>query len=29
MYGIRPISFERAVDRALGEWERTEELAAR
>ena len=29
MYGIRPLSFERAVDRALGEWERTEELAAR
>jgi len=29
MYGIRPMSFSRAVDRALGEWERTEELAAR
>jgi uncharacterized protein YbjT (DUF2867 family) len=29
MYGIRPLSFERAVDRALAEWERTEELAAR
>jgi len=29
MYAIRPLSFERAVDRALGEWERTEELAAR
>lgn len=29
MYGIRPIGFERAVERALAEWERTEELAAR
>ncbi len=29
MYGIRPLSFERAVDRALAEWERNEELAAR
>ena len=29
LYAIRPLSFERAVDRALGEWERTEELAAR
>jgi uncharacterized protein YbjT (DUF2867 family) len=29
MYGIRPLPFERAVDRALAEWERTEELAAR
>ncbi len=29
LYGIRPLSFERAVDRALAEWERTEELAAR
>ena len=29
MYGIRTLPFERAVDRALGEWERTEELAAR
>jgi len=29
MYGIRPLSFERAVERALAEWERTEELAAR
>jgi uncharacterized protein YbjT (DUF2867 family) len=29
LYGIRPLSFSRAVDRALAEWERTEELAAR
>jgi uncharacterized protein YbjT (DUF2867 family) len=29
MYGIRPLPFGRAVDRALAEWERTEELAAR
>jgi len=29
MYGIRPLSFERAVERALAEWELTEELAAR
>jgi uncharacterized protein YbjT (DUF2867 family) len=29
IYGIRPLSFDRAVERALGEWERTEELAAR
>jgi uncharacterized protein YbjT (DUF2867 family) len=29
MYGIRPLSFERAVERALAEWERTEGLAAR
>ena len=29
MYGIRPLPFERAVERALAEWERTEELAAR
>lgn len=29
MYGIRPLPFDRAVERALGEWERTEELAAR
>jgi len=29
MYGIIPLSFERAVERALAEWERTEELAAR
>jgi uncharacterized protein YbjT (DUF2867 family) len=29
MYGIRPLSFERAVERALAELERTEGLAAR
>ena len=29
LYGIRPLSFERAVERALAEWERTEALAAR
>ena len=29
MYGITPISFDRAVERALADWERTEELAAR
>jgi hypothetical protein len=29
MYGIAPLSFDRAVERALAEWERTEELAAR
>jgi len=29
MYAIRPLSFERAVERALAEWELTEELAAR
>ena len=29
MYGIRTLSFERAVERALAEWELTEELAAR
>jgi uncharacterized protein YbjT (DUF2867 family) len=29
MYGIKPLSFDRAVERALAEWERTEELAAR
>ena len=29
IYGIRPLPFGRAVDRALGEWERREELAAR
>jgi uncharacterized protein YbjT (DUF2867 family) len=29
MYGIRPLSFARSVDRALAEWELTEELAAR
>ncbi len=29
MYGIRTLPFERAVERALAEWERTEELAAR
>ena len=28
MYGIRPRSFSRAVEHALGEWERTEELSA-
>jgi uncharacterized protein YbjT (DUF2867 family) len=29
MYGIRPLSFDRAVERALREWECVEELAAR
>ena len=29
LYGIRPLPFDRAVERALAEWERTEELAAR
>ena len=29
MYGIRPLRFERAVERALCEWESVEELAAR
>ena len=29
MYGIRPLPFDRAVERALAEWERGEELAAR
>lgn len=29
MYDLRPIGFPRAVERALAEWERTEELAAR
>jgi uncharacterized protein YbjT (DUF2867 family) len=29
LYGIRPLAFERAVERALAEWERYEELAAR
>jgi len=29
MYGIRPRSFARAVEHALGEWESTERLAAR
>ena len=29
MYGIRPLPFDRAVERALGEWEREEQLAAR
>ena len=29
LYGIRPLPFDRAVDRALAEWERTEELSAR
>jgi uncharacterized protein YbjT (DUF2867 family) len=28
LYGIRPLSFERAVDRALSDWESREELAA-
>jgi hypothetical protein len=28
MYGIRPLPFERAVERALAEWESREELAA-
>ncbi len=29
IYGLRPLGFDRAVERALAEWERTEELAAR
>jgi uncharacterized protein YbjT (DUF2867 family) len=29
IYGIRALPFDRAVERALAEWERTEELAAR
>lgn len=29
LYGIRPLRFRRAVERALGDWERVEELAAR
>jgi uncharacterized protein YbjT (DUF2867 family) len=29
VYGIEPLSFERAVDRALYEWEQTEPLGAR
>ena len=29
MYGIRPLPFDRAVERALADWERGEELAAR
>jgi uncharacterized protein YbjT (DUF2867 family) len=29
IYGVRPLGFVRAVERALAEWERTEELAAR
>jgi uncharacterized protein YbjT (DUF2867 family) len=29
MYGIKPLGFDRAVERALAEWERSEELAAR
>jgi len=29
IYGLRPLGFARAVERALAEWERTEELAAR
>lgn len=29
MYGIRPLGFERAVERALAEWEAAEELGAR
>ena len=29
VYGIRPLSFERAVDHALAEWERAESLGAR
>ena len=29
LYGIRPLGFQRAVERALREWESTEELAAR
>jgi len=29
MYGIRPLGLDRAVERALAQWERVEELAAR
>ena len=29
IYGVRPLPFNRAVERALAAWERTEELAAR
>jgi uncharacterized protein YbjT (DUF2867 family) len=29
LYGIRPLAFDRAVDRALAEWESTERLGAR
>jgi hypothetical protein len=29
VYGIRPLSFDRAVDRALREWESHERLGAR
>ncbi len=29
IYGLEPLGFRRAVERALAEWERTEELAAR
>ena len=29
MYGIRPLGFERAVERALARWEAAEELGAR
>jgi uncharacterized protein YbjT (DUF2867 family) len=29
IYGVRALPFDRAVERALGEWERSEELAAR
>ena len=29
LYGLRPLPFDRAVERALREWERYEELAAR
>ena len=29
LYGIRPSSFDRAVERALREWEASEPLAAR
>jgi len=29
LYGLRTLSFGRAVERAMAEWERTEELAAR
>lgn len=29
LYGLRPLGFDRAVERALAEWEKTQELAAR
>jgi uncharacterized protein YbjT (DUF2867 family) len=29
LYGIRPLAFDRAVERALAEWESTEPLGAR